>query len=627
MIKDARILFINLSNQSYYVEYIDSEVYRKYPGGSALGMYLMLKMMDPKVDPLSPENMLIFSVSPLTGAPVSGLSRMCVTTKSPLTGTAGDSQVGGFIPAHLKGNGYDSVVFIGKAKKPIYVYINKDEIIFKDARNVWGKVTGESERTIMSELGENKVESSIIGPAGENMVPYASIMHMKNRANGRNGTGAVMGSKNLKAVVVKKQKLSSLNNELKPLTQNIKERIAANDDITDLGVYGTAGTLGYHADEGFLPSYNWNTGYFEEAENIGGAKINSSYLVKRDTCYGCAVRCKGAVEIEGRVDAEYGAPEYETCAAFGSYCGNTDLADICEANQLCNMYGLDTISCGATIAFAMECYENGILTKKDTYGLELKFGNGKVFKPLIKKIAYKEPGLGEILAQGSFMAAEIIGENSKDYVVTSKKQEWPAHMVQMKPNLAINYAVNNFGADHQSSEHDPALMAPKDNQNWIWPNMLTSFKECDSYGILDENKAKFAFETQKFYSMLDSLCLCQFVWGPAWQLYGPNDVVDLCRGSIGWNTTIEELQEIGERRINMMRIFNCLNGFDRSDDDLPKKAFIKIPDGPGVGHGISETDFNKALDSYYEFAGWDTDGIPTSDTLSRLGLDWVNLKQ
>jgi len=585
----------------------------------------MLKRMEPQVDPLSSDNLLIFSVSPLTGIPISGQSRMCVTTKSPLTGTAGDSQVGGFIPAHLKGNGYDSIIIKGKANRPVYIYINKDKVEFRSAEKIWGEITGEAEKMIIEDLDDSKIESSIIGPAGENQVLYASIMHMRSRANGRNGVGAVMGSKNLKALVVKRQPPVKPQDPdgLKSLTLDVKQRIAANDVMVDTSLNGSAGVVDDHGAEGFLPTRNWESGVLEDYIKTAGTTITNTILKTRETCFGCAIRCKGVVDIPGKADPEYGGPEYETCATFGSYCENTNLEDICQANQLCNMYGLDTISCGATIAFAMDCYEKGILTKEQTDGLELTFGNSSVFAPLIYKIAHKEAGIGALLAQGSARAAALIGGDAGDLAVTSKGQEWPAHMVQMKPNLAINYAVNNFGADHQSSEHDPTLMAPEDSNDWIWANMLESFEKCDAYGVLDANKAKFALATQKFYSTLDTLCLCQFAWGPSWQLYGPTELIKFCKYGAGWKTSIQELQEIGERRINMMRMFNVKLGFDRKDDCLPKKAFLKIPSGPNEGVGITEEDFEKALDSYYEFAGWGEDGIPTEETLKRLELDWV----
>lgn len=626
MINNARILYVNLNNGETSVKEIDAETYRKYPGGSALGMYLMLKEMDPKVDPLSPENVLIFSVSPLTGYPISGQSRMGVTTKSPLTGTAGDSQVGGYIPVHLKGNGYDAVVINGKAEKPVYLYIEKDDIQIRDAASLWGKVTGDAEVEITKDLGHDKFESSIIGPAGENMIHYSSIMHMRSRANGRNGVGAVMGSKNLKAFVVKRQppQKPADTDLFKSLTLNVKERMAANEVIVGTTEDGSGGCVEAHAGEGFLPSYNWDTGIMDDWEKTAGYTLTKTYLKDRETCFGCAIRCKRVVDVPGKADPHYGGPEYETMSVFGSYCGNTNLGDICHANQLCNMYGIDTISCGATIAWAMDCFEKGILTTEDTDGLELNYGRSDLFDTLIKKIANKEPGIGDLLSKGSARAAEIIGKGAEDLVVASKKQEWPAHMVQFKPNLAVNYAVNNFGADHQSSEHDPALMAPDDDQNWIWPNELASFEKVDSYGILDDNKAKFAFVTQKYYSMMDTLCLCQFAWGPAWQLYGPEDLVKFCKASAGWDTSIEELQQIGERRMVMMRLFNVINGMGRKDDTIPPKAFLPITDTTGKVDQITPQEFEDALTSYYKYADWDPEtGIPTDEKIKELGLDWI----
>lgn len=626
MFPDAKILEIDLSNKTYEVKSLSGDIYRKYPGGSALGMYLLLKHMKPGIDPLSPENLLIFSVSPFTGFPISGQSRMTVTAKSPLTGTAGDSQVGGDIPVHVKSNGYDSIMFKGKADTPVYVYIDKEQVQIRDATHLWGKVTGEVESLIRKELDQDQVEMSVIGQAGENLVLYASIIHQLNRANGRNGIGAVMGSKNLKALVIKQQKTSKpySMSALKTLTVDVKTRIEKNPVIVDLAVNGTAGVTDFHLQEGFLPTENWKRGYLDGGEPIKAATMTKTILKDTDTCFGCAIRCKRVVEVEGKVFPQYGGPEYETVSTFGSYSNVTNLKDIALANQLCNMYGLDTISCGATIAFAMECYEAGLLTNEDTDGLELKFGNSSIYETLIPKIANREEGIGAILAEGSARAAEKIGKGAEKFVMAVKKQEMPAHMPQMKPNLAINYAVNPFGADHQSSEHDPALMAPKDSQDWIWVNKLAKFQEVNSYGVLDENKAKFAFETQKFYSMMDSISLCQFVWGPAWQLYGPDELLNFLKYSLNWDTNIEELQEIGERRINMMRYFNALEGFTRKEDKIPDRIFEPIPDGPNAGTKITKGDFEDALDKYYEFAGWDIEtGNPTNETLKRLGLEWL----
>lgn len=626
MFKDARLLYVNLSDGTTKVETLDGETYRKYPGGSALGMYILLKEMDPAVDPLSPENIMVFSVSPLTGIPISGQSRMNVATKSPLTGLAGDSQVGGFIPQALAGHGYDAIILKGKAPKPVYLYLDDDKVELRDAAKLWGHTTGDTEELIKEDLGHEKFESSIIGQGGENLIPYAAIMHRRSRANGRNGVGAVMGSKNLKALVIRKKPPTRPVDPdgMKTLTLNVKDRIAANQVIVDTALHGSAICVDAHAGEGFLPSYNWETGIMEDWIKTSGITITNTVLKERETCFGCAIRCKGVVDIPGKADPKYGGPEYETCSVFGSYCGNTDLGEICHANQLCNMYGIDTISCGATIAWAMDCYEKGILTDEDTDGLPLKFGDGQVFETLINKIAFREPGIGALLAKGSAAAAKEIGKGAEDLVVASKGQEWPAHMVQFKPNLMVHYAVNPFGGDHQSVEHDPALMAPKDDQNWLWPAMLAEFEDCDSYGVLDANKSKFSWETQKFYAMMDTLCLCQFAWGPAWQLYSPMDLVEFCKYAIGWDTSIAELQEIGERRINMMRLFNAKLGFGRKDDVAPKKSYLPIEYGEGQVAQLTEEEFESAMDAYFDFAGWDrTTGNPTPETIKRLGLEWI----
>ncbi len=622
---DAKILDIDLTSGQTRIRTLPGEIYRLYPGGSALGMYLLLQEMKPGVDPFSPENLLIFSVSPLTGLPVSGQSRMVVTTKSPLTGTAGDSQAGGFMPVHIKGNGYDSIIIRGKAQKPVYIYIDGENVQIRDAQNAWGKVTGEAEKIIKEDLGEERVEIAQIGPAGEKLVRYACILNMCNRANGRNGTGAVMGSKNLKALVVKKTKpIKPVDPEgFKTFTQNVIQRIKANPNIEGLGEHGTDGELEGTNSEGYLITNNWQKGYFPAAKKITGETMTETILIGRETCHACAIRCKRIVEVPGVVDPFYGGPEYETCATFGSYCGNESLETIALANQLCNMYGLDTISCGATIAFAMECYEKGILTDKDTEGLKVEFGNQEIIPILIEKIAKRE-GIGDLLAEGSYRAAQKIGPQAVPLSMSVKGQEMPAHMPQFKQSLAVIYAVNPFGADHQSSEHDLFLMLPPDTEERKWLGQLGCNISYDKYETLDDGKAAFAFTTQKFLSILDTLCLCQFAWGPAWQLYGPSDLEPLCRYGIGWETSLYELMQIGERRINMMRAFNAREGFTAKDDKIPDRLFEPLPDGPAKGARVDRESFEAAKKRYYELAGWDPEtGNPTEATLKNLRLEWL----
>lgn len=626
MFPDARVLNINLTNGDISTQILPGEIYRLYPGGSALGLYLILNEMKSGIDPLAPENMLVFSVSALTGLPISGISRLNVTAKSPLTGAIGDSQAGGFFPAYLKSNGWDAVVFRGKADIPVYLYIDGDNVELKSAENIWGKVTGEAERIIREELGEKNLEIAQIGPGGENLVKYACIINMCNRANGRNGMGAVMGSKNLKAFVIKRRKaMKAYDKEnFNELAKSVKNRLEENEALADLGKYGTDGGLEIYSEEGFLPTRNWTTGYFPEGANaITGKTMYDTILKKRDTCFACAIRCKRVVEIQDIVDPLYGGPEYETCATFGSYCGIKNLETISIANQLCNMYGLDTISCGATIAFAMECYENGLIDDNDTDELKLNFGNNAVIPILIEKIAKRE-GFGDLLAEGSYRAAQKIGAKAIPLSISVKRQEIPAHMPQQKPAVGLVYAVNPFGADHQSCEHDSILIMPADSIERKRLYKIGITKGYDSSVVIDDEKVKFALESQKYFSILDSLCLCQFAWGPSWELYGPDDLVDLCKYGIGWDTSIYELMLIGERRINMMRYFNAREGFTKEDDKLPDRIFETLSEGPSKGVCLDKKEFNRAKELYYDFAGWDkATGNPTKSTLRRLSLGWL----
>ncbi len=623
---DARILDVDLTKGTVTTTILDSETYRLYPGGSALALYLILNNMNPKVDALSPENLLVFSVSPLVGLPFSGNARMVAAAKSPLTGTIGDSQSGGFLPAHLKANNIDAIMFRGKSERPVYLYIDGETAELRSAEHIWGKSTGDTEDAIREEVGKN-TEIACIGPAGENMVRYACIINMANRANGRNGLGAVMGSKNLKAFAVKKQKTRAAAHPAEfaeAFGASVTQRLAANEGISGLGKYGTDGDTESFNNEGFLPTRNWTTSYFPEgASNITGTTMYDTVLKERDTCFACAIRCKRVVEIEGKVDPRYGGPEYETVGSFGSYCGVTSLEDICIANQACNRLGLDTISCGATIAFAMECYEKGLITKEDTDGLDLSWGNGSIYNELLQKIATRD-GFGDLLAEGSARAAERIGKGAESFVIAVKKQELPVHMPHWKPAVGIVYAVNPFGADHQSSEHDTFTTAPPDSQNRQWLSQLGLWKGYEDSFTLDDEKVRFAFETQCFFSILDTLCLCQFAWGPCWELYGPTDLITLCKVGIDWETSTSELLKVGERRINMMRWFNAQNGFTRKDDKLPERMFEPLPEGPAKGVQMDREKFYESVNLYYQFAGWDSEtGNPIDITLRRLSLGWL----
>mgnify|MGYP001116847199 FL=1 len=626
---NGTVLHVNLTTGEYSIEEPSELFYRKYMGGSAMAMYYILREVPPGVDPLAPENVLTFFTSVVTGASISGQSRINVNAKSPMSLGIGDSQAGGFFPAEFKFAGYDGLVIRGKSPKPVYLSIVDGKVSFHDASHLMGRITGDVDRLIREELGDQKVEIAQIGPAAEVGVRFSGIVNMSNRMNGRTGMGLVMASKNLKAVVVRgKAKPAIANPEaLIALNKAGPKLMPENADMEGLGRLGTASVVMFNNSIGTLPTRNYNEGAFELAEPISGEVMADTILKKRDTCYACVVRCKRVVEItEGKYTADpyYGGAEYETIATFGSYCGIGDLAAISQAHQICDMYGVDTISCGATIAFAMECYEKGFIGLEDTGGIELRFGNADAMLEVLQQIVTKTGALGPILAEGSARAAKIWGPAADECLVTCKNEEAPAHMPQAKRSLALIYAVNNFGADHQSSEHDPYYEEGIGGFN-LDRLMELDLKEPPAFRSLDAEKVRFAAYTQIFYSMMDSLELCQFVYGPTWTLYGPKETVDMIQAVTGWKVSVFELMKVGERRINMMRAFNVREGFGRKNDQLPKKFFKPlVGEGPTSGVSLSIDEFNNALDLYYQIMGWTNDGVPTSAKYAELGIEWVN---
>lgn len=619
----GKILRVDLTESTLEVENRGDDFYRKYLGGSALGLYYALKKIPPKADPLGPENILVLALSVLTGVPVSGQSRMTAVAKSPQTGTIGDSQCGGFWPAEMKFAGYDAVVIEGRASKPVYLWIHNGEAELREAGHLWGKETGEVETLIRQELNDQRIEVLQCGPAGEKGVRYAALINMCSRANGRTGMGAVMASKNLKAVAVRGKARPETSDKSK-VQELAKWGVSHLDEsaVIGLALLGTAEIVPYQNETGGLPTRNFNSGVFNDFMAISGQQMNETMVKQRTTCFGCALRCKREVEVkEGAfpVNPRYGAPEYETVSTFGSYCCVNNLKAIAKANEICNRFGVDTISCGATIAWAMECFEAGIITKQDTGGIELSFGNAAAMVKMTEMIAKRE-GFGDILAEGSSRAAKIIGKGSRDFLITIKNKELPAHMPQVKRSLGLIYAVNSFGPDHMSSEHDESYEPELGFLERLSELGLNNPRPAQ---LLDEEKVHFAFRTQCFYSLMDSLCVCHFVYGPGWQLYGPGQLVELVKAVTGWDITLDELMSVGERRINMMRAFNAREGIDQGEDILPKKLSIPLKGGPTDGAAVSGDQFQKAKKLYYELAGWDkARGIPTLGKMRELNLEW-----
>lgn len=628
----GRILHVDLTQMKTTIETPSEDFYRRYLGGSAMNLHYLLRDMPDEIDAFDPQNMLALSVGVLTGTPFSGQSRMSVNAKSPLTDAIGDSQSGGFWPAELKFAGFDGIVIKGRAATPVYLWIREGKCEIRDAAHLWGRQTGEVEAAIKTEHGDPKIKVLQIGPAGERKVRFACLINHCNRANGRTGMGAVMGSKRLKAIAVRgswKPRVADPKG-FRALIQKYAQTYREST-FTGFGKYGTGRTIGSFQAAGALPTRNFTSAEFDSWQNIDGMTMYDTLLKGcdtgnqhregRDTCYGCVVRCKRKVEIKTgdyQVNPTYGGPEYETLATFGSYCGIDDLQAICKANEICNRYGMDTISCGAGIAWAMEAFEKGELTEQDTDGIQLRFGDARAMLQMLERIANRE-GFGKLLGEGSARAAYRLGKG-ESALVTCKNQELPAHMPHLKRSLALVYAVNPFGADHQSHEHDGACGVGFENyKHKLEPLGIHQPVAADSLG---SDKIRFIRKTQCLYSMLDSLCLCQFVWGAGWQLLGPNDILDVTRTVTGWDITMEELLTVGERRVNMMRVFNARQGIDSSKDQLPKKLLTSpIKGGSAAGWVMDQAQFETARGEYYRQCGWDPQtGIPTTETLSRLGI-------
>jgi len=645
---NGKILHVNLSSHEFRVETPNEDFYRKYMGGSALNCYYLLNMIPVGADPLGPENVFAVSVSVITGAPFAGNSRVVMSAKSPLTGLIGDSQAGGFFPAEMKCAGFDAFIFTGQSPTPVYLWVHDGEYELRDASHLWGKITGDAEDIIRDELGDEKIEIAQIGPAGENGVRYACVLNMCTRSNGRTGMGTVMGNKKLRAIAVRgkegrKNFHMAYPDEFKKIAKAGVDGLKGSA-MEGFGKYGTnSNVIPLHMSGG-LPTRNFITGSFEGYEKISGETLYDKHLrgaaegkqdsLGRDTCFACPIRCKRVVEYDDgkiKIDPRYGGPEYETTAMMGCDLGIDDIYVISKANELCNKLGLDTISCGGSIAWAMECFEKGIITKEDTGGIELKFGNTDAVLKMIELIARKE-GFGAVLAEGSYRAAQKIGKGSEDYLVAANKQEFPAHMPRFKRSLGLIYAVSPFGADHVSSGHDGQIEMDEFNADGTKAAPPPVAKQFTQIGLdspalrysLSKEKVKFAHLTQNLHGMMDTLCVCLLASSSFGDFFLPEDMTKIVHYITGWDVTLKELLELGERRVNMMRAFNAREGYTKEKDRLPKRMYQPMQGGNSDGFKFDIEEFEDAKLEYYSQRGWDVNtGNPTPEKMAELGLEWI----
>jgi aldehyde:ferredoxin oxidoreductase len=597
-----KILRVNLSNDKISIEHPEEIFYRKYIGGEGFVAYYLLKELEPNTDPLGPENKLIFATGPITGVSIAGAGRNSVGAKSPLTNGFGEAEVGGYWGPELKRAGFDAIIIEGKAKSPIFIWINNGNVEIRDASHIWGKTTGEAQKIIKEELDDKLVHISQIGPGGENLVRYACVINDLRSAAGRTGMGAVMGSKNLKAVVVRGNKRPKVANK-----EKLRElrNFFSNNYLKHYKEYFSHGTGGgameMFASMGNLPTRNFKAGGIGSAKALDPQINEEEINLKMETCFACPIKCKKIVQIKEPwvVDPEYGGPEYETLAAFGSNCGIYDLKAVCKANELCNKYSIDTISTGMSISFAMECFENNILNESDTEGINLKFGNSEAMIQMIEKIAKRE-GLGDILAGGVKRAAEKIQNGAQEFAIHVKGQEVPMHEPRLKQGLGLGYTISPTGAEHMHNLHDTAIANEASIANFKTFGILTPLQLDD----LSAKKVRALIYQMNWCALDNALVMCYFVpWNPF---------------------ELTEVVRAVERIMNMTRIFNLREGFTSDDDRLPDRFFQPHTSGALAETSIDLEKLSEAKKIYYEMMGWDINGVPSKIKLDELDISWAN---
>ncbi len=622
----GKILHIDLTHGTTRVETLDEALYRRYPGGKALAAYLLLRDLPPHTDPLAPGNLFVLANGLLTGAPFSTATRFTAAARSPLTGAYGESEAGGYWGPELKMAGWEALALTGRAARPVYLWIKDDQVEIRDAQNLWGHDPEATQAAIRQELGDKLVRVLQIGLGGENLVRYAAITNELRHFNGRTGMGAVMGSKNLKAVAVRgTHRYVEGAHEPKVITdlgRTLAKRVKENPSSWDLQNKGTPGLVGGLNAAGILPTRNFRQGAFENVDGLRWEVYEKELLTARGSCYACAVRCKRDVELNDRyqVSGAYGGPEYETIGGFGSSCGIDDLQAVAKANELCGKYTLDTISTSGTVAFAMECFEHGLIGLQDTGGIDLRFGNTDAMLQMIELIAQRQ-GIGDLLALGSKRAAEKIGGDALYFAMQVKGEELAMHEPRGKVGVGIGYAVSETGADHLVAFHDPTVANPES----------AGFKAAQLLGVtqalppreLSPAKAENYYLLENWSSAGKVIGLCYF--GPAPRSFIQIDeVVNVVRATTGWDVSIEELLRIGERATNLARAFNLREGFSRKDDMLPERLFAPLEAGALTGVGMSKAEFEVALTELYRRKGWDPETtMPTRERLRALEIEWV----
>ena len=623
----GKFLHVDLTSGKTWVETPPDEIYLKLIGGRALVAYLLLRDLAKNADPLGPENILIFAPGVLQGSNLPGSGRHGVGAKSPLTGALGSAESGGWWGHEFKRTGYDALIVHGKSETPVYLWIHDGEFAIRPAAHLWGHDTLDVETMIRSELGDDKVRVSQCGIAGENLVLFSCIINDANRAAGRTGLGAVMGSKNLKAVAVRGTlsvpvaERSKVQPVAKWLGENYKELAAW--AVKE----GTPGGLKGLNISGGLPTRNFQDSSFHGADSISGQLMHRTLLVGRDTCQVCPISCKQVVSYDGQefpaepdfktsykdeimLDKAYGGPEYETMGALGSNCGVNDLLAVAEGNEMTARWGLDSISTGATIAFVMECVERGLLTAKDMGGFLPRFGDPQAMLDAVDMIAHRR-GFGNKMALGSKRLAKLIGKGAEAYAIEVKGLELAMHEPRLKHGLGLGYATGPLGADHMQSIHDTGFTSPGRNLQRV--NAVYQVGPLPNTD-LGEQKVHIVYYEANWRHFIDSAVTCMFY------PYDYHLLAAAVSGVTGHEYTIHDILAVGERAQTLSRLFNLREGFTAADDRLPKRVMTAFRDGPLAGVEITEEAFHAARQMWYGLMGWTEEGVPTPERMQKLGL-------
>jgi len=611
----GQLLRVNLSDHKVAVEEINRIWAKQYLGGAGLATKYLYEEVPAGVDPLGPHNKLIFMTGPLTGTASASASRYSVVAKSPQTGLWGQANSGGSFGPALKKSGFDGIIFEGSSPTPVTLQILDGKAELLDASSLWGKTVPETEAALQGGTLQ-KLTVAAIGPAGENLVTYAAIMNNKHRAAGRCGLGAVMGSKKLKAISCAGSKPVQLADKKRFHEAATKQFSLIDESMLKVGfdTFGTNMVADYVHVRGGYPTRNWQQGVFEGIDQVNAQAIMDTVFVEGTACFACPISCGRSTEIkEGRWKGDRGeGPEYESTNTLGSMCGVSDINAITRANYLCNEYGLDTVSTGATIAFAMECFEKGILTKEQT-GVELAFGNGELVVALVEKIARRD-GIGDLLAKGTRAIARELGKGSEKFAMQVKGLELPAYDSRAAKITGLGFVTASRGGDHMTGYiQGPTFIDV--------PFLIVDDSSIRNPFHANPEEAQVLVDMENALTVLDAFGGCKFMG----MLLPVNELIDLYAHATGWTITIEDFRRTGERIYNLTRAFCVREGASRADDVLPERLMTEpLPGGPAEGMVNDREMLELMKDAYYDFRGWDrTTGIPTQEKLRELDLEYL----